>query len=412
MNKKIIRTSTVAMSLDYLLKGQLAFLNKYYKVVAVSGADEHLSTVTDREGVTTYCITMQRKISPYKDLLSLWQLYCFFKKEKPLIVHSITPKAGLLTMLAGYFARVPVRIHTFTGLIFPTKKGFLQQVLIFMDRLLCSCATHIYPEGQGVKKDLISYRITSKPLKVLANGNVNGIDTYFFSKDQLSLREKESLQYELGITDNDFVFVFVGRLVGDKGINELVSAFKKLKNQKSKEENQKSQGEHQNENLFYEDVNSKFKIQNSKLLLVGPLESELDPLEQETLKEIASNTDIISVGFQKDVRPYLAISDCLVFPSYREGFPNVVLQAGAMGLPSIVTNINGSNEIIIDGQNGVIVPVKNPTELHDAMMKMMSNSDFYSHLQGKARAMIISRYEQQVVWEAILLEYKRLEQNV
>lgn len=396
------------MSLDYLLTGQLAFLKNKYEVIAVSGSDEHLEAVAVREQVQTIAIEMQRSISPLKDLKSLWQLYRLFKREKPLIVHSITPKAGLLTMLAGYFARVPVRIHTFTGLIFPTKKGFLQQVLIFMDRLLCSCATHIYPEGQGVKKDLISYRITSKPLKVLANGNVNGIDTHFFSKEQLPLQEQEFLQHELGITDNDFVFVFVGRLVGDKGINELVSAFKKLKNEESKGENHESKGEHQNENLLYEAVNSKFKIQNSKLLLVGPLESELDPLEQETLKEIASNTDIISVGLQKDVRPYLCISDCLVFPSYREGFPNVVLQAGAMGLASIVTNINGSNEIIIDGKNGVIVPVKNTNALQEAMMKMMCDLDFYNELQRNARALIVSRYEQKVVWEALLEEYKNI----
>lgn len=396
------------MSLDYLLKGQLAFLKNNYEVIAVSGSDEHLEAVAAREQVQIIAIEMRRSISPLKDLKSLWQLYRLFKREKPLIVHSITPKAGLLTMLAGYCARVPVRIHTFTGLIFPTKKGFLQQVLIFMDRLLCSCATHIYPEGQGVKKDLISYRITSKPLKVLANGNVNGIDTHFFSKEQLPLQEQESLQHELGITDKDFVFVFVGRLVGDKGINELVSAFKKLKNEESKGENHESKGEHQNENLLYEAVNSKFKIQNSKLLLVGTLESELDPLEQETLKEIASNTHIISVGFQKDVRPYLGLSDCLVFPSYREGFPNVVLQAGAMGLPNIVTNINGSNEIIIDGQNGVIVPVKNTNALQEAMLKMMCDLDFYSELQRNARGLIVSRYEQKVVWEALLEEYKNI----
>jgi glycosyltransferase involved in cell wall biosynthesis len=405
---KIIRTATVALSLNYLLKGQLGFLNDQYDVVAVSGGDDDLIQVATREEVRTIAIEMQRSISPLKDLKSFWQLYWLFKKEKPLIVHSITPKAGLLTMLAGYFARVPVRIHTFTGLIFPTKRGFLQQVLIFMDRLLCSSATHIYPEGQGVKKDLIAYRITSKPLKVLANGNVNGIDTHFFSREQLPLQEQESLQYDLGISDNDFVFVFVGRLVADKGINELVSAFKKFKNEESKGENHESIGEQQNENLFYEAVNSKFKIQNSKLLLVGPLESELDPLEQETLKEIASNTDIISVGFQKDVRPYLGISDCLVFPSYREGFPNVVLQAGAIGLPSIVTNINGSNEIIIDGQNGVIIPVKNTNALQEAMLKMMFDLNFYSELQSNARALIVSRYEQKVVWEALLEEYKNI----
>ncbi|OYX85621.1 MAG: glycosyltransferase family 1 protein [Flavobacteriales bacterium 32-34-25] len=377
--KKIIRTSTVALSLDFLLKGQLAFLNQYFEVIAVSGEDEHLRTVAEREKVKTIAVPMQRNISPLKDLVSLWQLYFLFKKEKPQIVHSITPKAGLLSMLAAKLAGVPVRIHTFTGLIFPDKKGFLQRLLIFMDRLLCACATHIYPEGQGVKKDLIQYKITSKPLKVIANGNVNGIDTAYFSKDEVSLHEKESLKKELGISDNDFIFVFVGRLVGDKGINELISAFSQL------------------------------PTPNSRLLLVGPLESDLDPLYAETLKEIENNSNIISVGFQNDVRLYYSISDCLVFPSYREGFPNVVLQAGAMGLPSIVTDINGSNEIIVDGENGIIIPAQNTIALQEAMLRMIPKGAFYNQLQQNARKMIVSRYEQKVVWEAILEEYRKLE---
>lgn len=379
---KIIRTSTVALSLDFLLKGQLAFLNQYFEVIAVSGEDKHLRTVAEREKVKTIAVPMQRNISPLKDLVSLWRLYWLFKKEKPEIVHSITPKAGLLSMLAAKFAGVPIRIHTFTGLIFPSKTGFLQRLLIFMDRLLCSCATHIYPEGQGVKKDLTHYKITSKSLKVIANGNVNGIDTTYFSKEKVAFQEQESLKKELGISETDFVFVFVGRLVGDKGINELVTAFSQL------------------------------TTHNSQLLLVGPLESDLDPLHSETLKEIKNNPNIISVGFQSNVRSYFAIADCLVFPSYREGFPNVVLQAGAMGLPAIVTDINGSNEIIMHGKNGIIIPSQNAIALREAMLKMMTEKAFYNELQQNARKMIVSRYEQKVVWKAILNEYKELEVRV
>jgi len=382
INKKIIRTSTVAISLDYLLKGQLAFLQKKYEVLAVSGHDKHLEIVSLREGVKISGLEMQRKISVLQDLKSLWKLYLLFKKEKPLLVHSITPKAGLLSMIAAKMAGVPIRIHTFTGLIFPSKKGKMQEILILMDRLLCACATNIYPEGEGVKQDLIQYKITKKQLKVLANGNVNGVDLDDFNPDLFSKEEKRSLSTRLGIQAEDFVFVFVGRLVGDKGINELVAAFKKLKNQK----------------LI--------------LLLVGPLETDLDPLLSETLQEIAVNTTIISVGFQIDVRPYLAISHCLAFPSYREGFPNVVLQAGAMGLPSIVTNISGCNEIIIEGKNGILIPVKDSNALYLAMQKMKSNSDFRNQLCLNARAMILSRYEQKLVWQAILAEYRQLENNI
>ena len=281
-------------------------------------------------------------------------------------------------MLAGKFAGVPIRMHTFTGLIFPTRIGMMQKLLIKMDQLLCWAATNIYPEGNGVKSDLINFNITNKPLKILANGNVNGIDTTFFSRQQIDDHKQEKLKKELNIQPNDFVFIFVGRLVGDKGINELIEAFSKL------------------------------KTQNSKLLLVGPLESDLDPLQIFTLKEIENNPNIISVGFQKDVRSYFAISDVLTFPSYREGFPNVVLQAGAMELPSIVSNINGCNEIIIEGKNGAIISVKNVEEILNAMSRISSDKEYYDFLKRNTRSLIQSRYEQSVVWNALLDEYNLL----
>lgn len=383
-NNKLIRTSTIATSLDCLLQGQLSFLKVRYDVIAVSGEDYHLQEVREREGVKAISIEMQRNINISKDLISLWQMYWLFKKEKPLIVHSITPKAGLLTMISGYLAGVPIRIHTFTGLIFPSKSGFVKHLLIVMDKILCRCATAIYPEGQGVKNDLIQYKITNKSLKVIANGNVNGIDMQHFNPDLFSEEENQLFKTSLTMAADDFVFIFVGRLVGDKGINELIIAFKKLTSE----------------------------IKNVKLLLVGSFEELFDPLLPETKQEILTNDTIRFVGFQKDVRPYFAISDSLVFPSYREGFPNVVMQAGAMGLPIVATNINGCNEIIIEGENGVLFPVKNSNAVYNAMKKILSEDEFRMMLKQNARHMIASRYEQQVVWEGVLEEYKRLEQEL
>ena len=399
-NSKIIRTSTVPLSLNVLLKGQLAFLSKHYKVLAVSGTGNDLDEVAQREQVVTIPVEMERKISPMKDLISLWNLYWLFRKEKPAIVHSITPKAGLLSMTAAYFARVPVRVHTFTGLIFPTRTGLMQRVLIAMDRLLCFFATNIYPEGQGVRKDLIRYKITQKPLSILANGNVNGIDTAYFNSENFTTVENQSLRISLGINPNDFVFVFVGRLVGDKGINELVAAFKKMQSEQWEDERllQASSAP----------AGLNTKSSSSKLLLVGPLETELDPLEAVTLKEISENPGIVSVGFQPDVRPYLAISNCLAFPSYREGFPNVVMQAGAMGLPSIVSDINGCNEIILEGKNGTIIPVKDSGSLYRAMESVRTEKNLFNQLRQNARSMIVSRYQKDLVWDAILAEYRKL----
>ena len=384
MEAKLIRTSTVALSLNYLLKGQLGFLNEHYNVVAVSGQDEHLQLVKVREKVRVVDLKMERKMSLVKDFISLIKLYKLLKKEKPNIVHSITPKAGLITMLAAYLAGVPIRLHTFTGLIFPTKEGLPKKILMAMDKVLCKCATAIYPEGEGVKADLIHYGITKKPLKVIANGNVNGIDVDYFSADIYTDETKRLLKDELNIGKDDFVFIFVGRLVGDKGINELVRAFVSLSDRQC----------------------------DCKLLLVGAFESDLDPLSSETITSIENNEKIIAVGFQNDVRPYFSISNALAFPSYREGFPNVVMQAGSMGLPSIVTNISGCNEIVIDGKNGMIIPVKDTLALENAMERLIVEVGFKESIKTNARALITSRYKQEMVWNAILAEYKRLEQNV
>ena len=378
---KLIRTSTVAMSLDYLLRGQLEFLNNHYDVLAASGTDAHLENVVLREGIRVVNIPMQRAISPIKDLVTLWKLYRLFCNEKPKIVHSITPKAGLLSMTAAYFSRVPIRIHTFTGLIFPSKTGIFQSLLILMDKFLCYFATNIYPEGEGVKKDLISYRITNKPLKIIANGNVNGIDTNYFDPKLFSIKDKEVLKTNLGIKNTDFVFIFVGRIVSDKGINELAEAFEKLCKNNNK----------------------------VKLLLVGTFEEDLEPLRKKTKTIIENNKHIIFLGYQNDVRPYLAIADVLVFPSYREGFPNVVMQAGAMMLPSIVTDINGCNEIIIEGENGWIINVKDEVTLLNIMKKCSLKGGEFVKVKAKTRIMIIDRYKQVIVWNGILEEYKSLE---
>ena len=376
---KLIRISTVAFTLDVLLKGQLRFLNKYFEVVAVSGEDKHLQNIKEREGVQIHSVKMKRRISVYRDLISLIKLYLFFRKTKPQIVHSITPKAGLLSMIAGYFAKVPIRMHTFTGLIFPTEYGLMKKLLIWMDKLLCACATHVYPEGEGVKRDLLEYKITNKPLSVIHNGNINGIDVDFFNPKKFN-DKTPTIRKKLGINPDDFVFVFVGRLVGDKGINELVAAFEKILN-----------------------IDGSTSI---KLLLVGPYEDQLDPLELKTLKSIEFNKNIIATGYQDDVRPYLAVSNVFVFPSYREGFPNALMQAGAMGLPSIVTNINGCNEIIKPDLNGILISSKNSDELFQEMKRILLDQNLYSFLKNNAQLQITERYNNQCVWKAILKEYE------
>ena len=174
--KKIIRATTVATSLKTFCKDQLKELSQNYDVIALSTPGEDLDFVREREGVRTIGVTMERHMSPFKDLVSLFRLIKVMYKEKPWLVHSMTPKAGLLCMIAAWVTRVPRRVHTFTGLIWPTATGLSRRILMFTDKILCACATHIIPEGEGVKRDLISGGITKKEMNVLANGNGVEVD--------------------------------------------------------------------------------------------------------------------------------------------------------------------------------------------------------------------------------------------
>ncbi len=402
----MLRLTTSSISIDKLIKGQLHFLSNYYEIVGVASDDGTLESVGKREGIRVVNLPMTRDINVIKDIWSFIKMVKLIKNEKPDIIHCNTPKASLLGMTAGWLCNVPKRIYTVTGLRFEGETGFLRNLLRFMERITCAFATNVIPEGQGVKKTLYTEKITKKSLNVIHYGNINGIDTSHFSNSIFTDFEKNDLRKSLNISLDDFVFVYVGRLVRDKGINELVSAFGKIKNEGFRMKNEKSFN-----NQSPISCQQKYIKENCKLLLVGPLEEELDPLQPNTLHEIKNNPDIISVGWQDDVRPYLAISDALVFPSYREGFPNVVMQAGAMDLPSIVTNINGSNEIIVQGENGVIIPSKNEKKLLEAMQFFLQNEAEVKRMAKNSRKMIVERYEQQVVWNALLEEYQRLERE-
>lgn len=382
---KIIRASTIGASLNTFCRGILQELKeKGYDVIALSSYDSNLKELGLRENVRTIGVDMERHVSLAKDLISLFQLVEVFYKEKPDMVHSMTPKAGLLCMIAAWITRVPVRVHTFTGLVWPTAKGLSRRILMLTDSITCSCATHVIPEGQGVLEDLREYRITKKAMKVLGYGNVRGVDMGIYSLRPEVISKASSLK-----KDFIFTFIYVGRIVGDKGINELVMSFMRLK------------------------VLESLENWSCRLVLVGGFEETLDPVSIKTQRLIDSVPEIESVGpqFGDDLLAWYAASDCFVFPSYREGFPNTVLEAGAMELPSIVTDINGSREIIIkDGseseqrlipgekmsirKNGVVIPSKDEEALYQAMKWMMTHKEERLLMSKNARAIVQNRFEQ------------------
>ena len=383
MKKKIVRVTTIPDSLGGLLTGQLNYMSQHFEVIGISSRNNGvLEKVGSREGVRVIPVKMTRTITPLKDLKATWKLYKIFRKEKPFIVQTHTPKAGTLGMLAAYLARVPHRLHTIAGLPLLEATGQKRKILNLVEKITYACATKIYPNSYGLKQIIIEHKFTKgNKLKVIGNGSSNGIDTNHFNPELYTDADNEKLKLSLGIDKNDIVYIFVGRIVKDKGINELIKAFKKLTE----------------------------THRNIKLLLVGGFEKDLDPVLPETEECIENNSQIIATDWQNDVRPYFAIANVLTFPSYREGFPNVVLQAGSMGLPSIVSNINGCNEIIEEGVNGYIVPVKNEEKLYESMRNFYDRSEANVFFDKKQlRELIANKYSRETIWKAILEEYNTL----
>ena len=370
---KLIRMSTVGLSLDVFCRGLLNELKaEGYDVTALSSPDAELTRLGEREGVRTVGVRMRRDISPLSDLVSLVRLIRVMRREKPDIIHTLTPKAGLLGMLAACIARVPVRVHTFTGLLFPTATGLRRLLLMTTDRITCMAATHIVPEGEGVRNDLLSAGITRKPMRVLGHGNIRGIDLDHYRPTERIEAEALNLRHRLGIAPNARVLTFVGRFVKDKGLRELIAAIRGL---------------------------------DCELVLVGAPEGGPNDIPDTLLH--SSSRIHLSGGWVDDTRPWLAMADALVFPSYREGFPNVVLEAGAMGKPSIVTDINGSREIIADGVNGLVVPPRDTDALRGAIERFLTMPATEKARMGQAARENVEKKFSQTYVRACLKEYYR-----
>jgi glycosyltransferase involved in cell wall biosynthesis len=379
---KLLRITTVPLSMRLLLAGQPGYMrSRGMDVVLVSSDGSDWAGIPDLASFEVHKIDMARAIDLKRDILALWALVRLFRKVKPDIVHSHTPKAGLLAMLAARLTGVRVRMHTVAGLPLMERTGWRRGILVAAEKLTYACASMVYPNSVRLR-EYIEREGFVRPdkLHVIAGGSSNGIDTDYFEPTGTLRGLGAEVRETYGIGHRDLVFVFIGRIVADKGIHELVDAFGFLASAHP--------GIH--------------------LLLVGPFEDDLDPIDPRTREAIRGHPRIHVTGFAADVRPYLCASDVLVFPSYREGFPNVPLQAGCFGLPGIVTDINGCNEIIIDGVNGLLVPPKDAVALGRAMERMSRDDAFRAACASVAREHIVRRYQQARVWDSLYEEYRRL----
>lgn len=376
MRPRLLIITTVPCTLAYILRQQPRYLSQYFDVLLASSPGPEIDRVTGSEGLPVHLVPMRRSISPFRDLVSLYRLIALFQRVRPDMVHSFTPKAGLLSMLAGAICGIPVRIHTFTGLVFPTAKGLRQRLLIATDRLLCACATNIVPEGRGVAEDLRAFRITAKPLRVIGFGNIAGVDIEYYSPHAQGIAmAAEKLRRQFDIGGNDFVYGFVGRLNREKGVAELFQAFSRMP-------------------------------LGSRLLLAGDGD-ESSPLSSELMQMLRNHPRVHFLGFLPDVRPVYMLADVVVLPSYREGFPNTVLQAGAMERPVVASDISGCNEVIEPGFNGWLVPAHDALALEGAMREAcMMPVVGLLRMGSAARQRVIQRFEQKQHWQRMVSFYK------
>jgi len=384
--RKLLIATTVPETLATILQGQPQYLSTYFETAVVTSAGE---PTLDMPENARFTVNMQRGISPLADLKSIIAMVKVIRACKPDIIHSYTPKAGLVCMVAGFLCRVSVRIHTFTGLIFPTTANKIKHfVLKQVDALICACATTVVAEGAGVKRDLTRFKVTSKPIHIIGHGNIAGLDSTYFDPNLPAVKQavtdlnknlKSHLETHASLIESTdaFVFLFIGRLNRDKGLKELAQAFAELD-------------------------------ERAVLWLVGSLDPTAPP-DANTLDAIQKHPRIKQMGFLHDVRGVLARCDVLVLPSYREGFPNVLLQAGAMQKPVIATDINGSNEIVLPGETGWLVPAKNVAALKQAMLQALQTpADQRQSMGFAARQRIQNLYERKAYLNLLLSFYQSL----
>jgi glycosyltransferase involved in cell wall biosynthesis len=378
---KLIRITTVPLSLKLLLTDQMKFMKASgWEVIMVSADGKEVNEVVRREGCVHRVIPFTRKITPVKDLYCIWLLIKLFKEEKPDIVHTHTPKAGLLGMIAAVMAGIPIRIHTLAGLPYLLSAKQKRKVLVAMEKLTFKACTELWPNSFSLKEFILAENLveTSK-IKVIEDGSSNGVNLEAFDRSQLKENHLVAAMMRVAPGENDFIILAVGRLVKDKGIEDLVEAFLKSK-----------------------------IINKSKLVLLGSFEQDLNPLAVDVIRKINDHPRIVHIEWSDHVSHYMAISDVLVHASHREGFPNVLLEAGAISCPIICSDIPGNTDLVDHQKTGLVFPVKNKEALREALeFAFVKKEKMYSFADELYKE-VASKYNRSRLHQAILDNYLRL----
>ena len=376
---KICRLATVPYFMVFQLKTQAEYLRDLgVQVVLVSSSGPEWSQLRTGDGLSAEIIPIPRSLSPWKDLVALVRLTQFFIKRRFDIVHSTTPKAGLLTAIAAFLARVPVRLHTFTGQPWVALKGPMRWGSRTADKLIGFLDTRCYADSGSQAKFLVDEGIISADkLAVIGKGSLAGVNTKRFDPDRWSPLQKQKIRDEIGLASSARVLIFIGRISQDKGIVELIAAFSELLR------------------LQY-DVD---------LLLVGPHDQDCGGAGFLDLSVAKQCQRIHYTGYTECPERYLAVADIFCLPSYREGFGTVVIEAAAMGLPTVGTAIYGLTDAVVDGETGILVPPRDQQALQKALQRLLDNPDILKSMGKAARSRCLQYFDSRVVNEGVAEEY-------
>lgn len=372
--KKIVFVTASPETISCFL---LAYINELAKK-----HDIHVATTLPENGeirglsnsISVHNIYIARSPKVIDDIKSLYRLSQFLRQQKFDVVHSFTPKAGLISQISAFLVGVPIRFHTFTGQVWATQKGIKRWLLKHLDKVTATLATFCLVDGPAQRSFLIDEKLlTLEKSEVLAQGSLSGVNLSQFSYSE-SIRG--ALRKEHHIAADDFVFLFVGRLKKEKGLPELIEAFQSVETTSS-----------------------------IKLIIVGTDEDNLSPLFEHT-----SNIDYL--GFKSNISDYYSLADILCLPSHREGFNNVVLEAASCTLPSIASNIYGLSDAILDGHSGYLHQVKNPKAIKHCMEKVLNDLDGLPQLRNNARSHIEQKFDEKILLKAFIAFYEGYLQKI
>ena len=377
----LIHVTTVPETFGFF-RGQLNFMKeKGFNICGVSSPGRLLTETGKREDIMVHAVEMARRITPTADLSSIIKLYRFFQKIKPTIVHAHTPKGGLLGVVAARLARVPAVIYTMRGLPYVTQSGWKRNLLIWTETVACRMADRVITVSLATREKAVAEGICpAAKIMVPGNGSSNGVDGEGrFNPEELPPGSRSDMRERYQIPVEATVLGFMGRLVRDKGIVELAEAWKNLRDR-------------------YADL---------YLFLIGPLEPQ-DPVPADILAELKQDARVKFAGHVDDAVPFYAAMDILTLPTYREGFPNTPLEAAAMKLPVVITDVDGCPEAVENEVTGLLVPPKNSQALAEALEELIKNPEKRKSMGLAGRERVLKKFNPAIIWQELYISYLQL----